>query len=140
MQRPFQIRALGEIAVRCRSLADMVRFYEDVLGLEPLEDGHREGIVFFRIAEGYRGHTTVLALFQGEPGDCADASSLHHFALGVDYGSQAAAARYFDQLGVAWRFEEFAWIGWRGLFVTDPEGNTVELVAATGKGRSGSVG
>ena len=36
---------------------------------------------------------------------------------------------WFRKNGVPYRVQDFAWVGWRGVFVTDPEGNTVELVA-----------
>ena len=32
--------------------------------------------------------------------------------------------------GHAFDIGHFDWIGWRGVFLKDPEGNTVELVAA----------
>ena len=139
--RGFRVRALGEIAVRCRDLAAMEAFYRDVIGLELLaeRDG---GITFFRIGAGYGGHTTVLALFALDasvrPGlhhTGADVvtggrSSLHHLALSVGWDEQEAAMRWYERLGQPYRVEMFDWIGWRGIFTEDPEGNTVELVAA----------
>lgn len=128
----FKIRALGEIAIRCRNLAVMVEFYRDVLGLEVLSGGHRDSIVFFRIAEGFGGHTAVLALFGApQPVDVhgGERSSLHHLALTIERADQDRAETYFNEIGIECRIEEFGWIGWRGLFVSDPEGNTVELVA-----------
>lgn len=96
MAPPFRPRALGEIAIRCAEMAPMVRFYRDVIGLSALEDGEDAGITFFRVAEGYGGHISVLALFG--PGACTRlglhsnraaaphtgaASSLQHFALSL---------------------------------------------------------
>ncbi|MEL6774948.1 MAG: VOC family protein, partial [Pseudomonadota bacterium] len=57
-------------------------------------------------------------------------SSLHHLALTIDYAEQEAAMAWYDRLGQPYRVEHFDWIGWRGVFTEDPEGNTVELVAA----------
>lgn len=120
----------------------MVAFYEDVIGLERLSGGHRDAITFFRIAEGFGGHTAVLALFQYAgrgPSDLvpgADApplvgtgSSLHHFALSLPFDEQDAVMRWYDKIGQPYRIEHFGWIGWRGIFTKDPEGNTIELVA-----------
>ena len=55
------IKALGEVAFRVKDLKAMVDFYQNIIGLElmRLEDA----FAFFRIAEGFAGHTTVLALF-----------------------------------------------------------------------------
>lgn len=143
MERGFQIRALGEIAIRCADMAAMVDFYETILGLERLSGGARDGIVFFRIADGFGGHTSVLALFDKEyearpglhptstaPPATGAGSSLHHIALSLPFSEQAAALAWFDAKGIPTRVERFGWIGWRGVFVQDPEGNTVELVAA----------
>lgn len=128
--RGFRVAGLGEVAVRCRDLAAMERFYADEVGLEVLGRRDRD-IVFFRLAEGYRGHTAVLALFSdgGEPAT-GNASSLHHVALSVGWDEQEAAVRWLGSRGLPVRVETFDWIGWRGVFTTDPEGNTVELVAA----------
>ncbi len=138
-ERGFKVRALGEIAIRCRDLEAMTAFYRDIIGLEVLEGGHREGIVFFRIAEGYGGHTAVLALFRSDAGNenlhprgvprGGAESSLHHLALTVGREEQDRAVDWYRKNGIEPQIQEFAWIGWRGVFTTDPEGNTVELVA-----------
>ena len=143
--RGFQVRALGEIAIRCKDIGAMERFYGDVLGLEPL--GARGGrVTFFKIAEGYAGHTSVLALFAADaeqravhprgdmPPVTGGNSALHHIALSLGLEEQARAIAWYEEIGQPYRIEEFEWIGWRGVFTTDPEGNTVELVAATARG------
>ncbi|WP_170785263.1 VOC family protein [Ruegeria lacuscaerulensis] len=140
--RGFQPRALGEIAIRCADMRAMVAFYEDVIGLERLSGDHNSAITFFRIGPGFGGHTQVLALFHhtaaprpglhpagaGRPTTGAG-SSLHHIALSLPFQEQEAVLRWYDQLGQPYRVEQFSWIGWRGIFTEDPEGNTVELVA-----------
>ena len=70
-KRGFTVRALGEIAIRCADMAAMVAFYRDVIGLEVLSGGHRDSITFFKIADGFAGHTSVLALFHHEAGNPA---------------------------------------------------------------------
>jgi catechol 2,3-dioxygenase-like lactoylglutathione lyase family enzyme len=143
-RRGFKIAALGEIAIRCRDMDAMEAFYADVIGLERLA-ARAGGIVFFRIADGFAGHTCVLALFdkdagrrdpypRGEAPESGAKSSLHHIALTVTYVEQEAAMRWYDSLKQPYNVQEFDWIGWRGVFTTDPDGNTVELVAATGRG------
>jgi len=140
--RGFRPRALGEIAIRCADMAAMVSFYEKVIGLERLTGGHHDTITFFRIAEGYGGHTAVLALFQHSDAGQNDpdlaglsrpvtgtGSALHHIALSLPYSEQDAVMRWYDHLGQPYRVEHFGWIGWRGIFTQDPEGNTVEMVA-----------
>ncbi len=143
-ERGFQVRALGEIAVRVRDMDAMVGFYRDIIGLEILSRRDGDRIVFFRIADGYAGHTAVLALFRDETAEKkksnwadreASETSLHHFALTVARTEQDAAVRWYKAHGIDCRIQEFGWIGWRGVFVRDPEGNTVELVAYDDKVR-----
>jgi catechol 2,3-dioxygenase-like lactoylglutathione lyase family enzyme len=142
MDRGFRIRGLGEIAIRCQDIDRMVAFYGDVLGLQRLDGNAAPGIVFFRIAAGFGGHTQVLALFDAslsrQPGQPAAGpgapetgarSSLHHIALSLPFDEQDAVMAWYDAQGLSYRVEIFDWIGWRGVFTQDPEGNTVELVA-----------
>ncbi len=117
--RGFKVRALGEIAIRCCDLDQMAAFYRDIIGLEELKGGHREGIVFFRIAKGYGGHTAVLALFRDEAGGegvppGGAASSLHHLALTLGREEQDRAVAWYQSNGIDCTIQEFAWIGWRG--------------------------
>ncbi|MBI1418882.1 MAG: VOC family protein [Limimaricola sp.] len=140
-QRGFTVRALGEIAIRCINLDAMVAFYRDVIGLEPLNDPGNGRIVFLRIAEGFGGHTSVLALFRydieaagrtraGEvPPATGPGSSLHHLALSLPWDEQAAVIAWYETRGLEYHVETFDWVGWRGVFTFDPDGNTVELVA-----------
>lgn len=132
--RGFTVRALGEIAIRCRDLAAMEAFYGEVIGLERLSrrTGGTGAITFFRIGEGYAGHTTVLALFEdpAKPAGHDAEAALHHIALTVGFEEQAGVIAWYERIGRPFRVETFAWIGWRGVFTEDPEGNTVELVAA----------
>lgn len=141
-ERGFRVRALGEIAIRCDDVDRMATFYEDVIGLERMAGAASTDIVFFRIAEGFGGHTQILALFSkdasGRPGlhptgalapKTGAQSSLHHLALTIPYYEQDAAMAWFESQGLAYRVEHFGWVGWRGVFTEDPEGNTVELVA-----------
>lgn len=139
--RGFQVRGLGEVAIRCANLPAMVAFYSDVIGLEPIDGNSSDLIRFFKISQGVAGHTAVLALFHVDDvpdGDLTRSktppytgrpSSLHHIALSLPFEEQSAAMDWFEVLELPYRVEEFAWVGWRGIFVSDPEGNTVELVA-----------
>ena len=140
-ERGFTVRALGEIAIRCVDHGAMVAFYRDVIGLEPMRDPQDAPIVFFRIADGFEGHTSVLALFRHDiagagrtragdrPPATGPGSSLHHIALSLAWGEQDAVIAWYERLGLDHHVETFDWVGWRGVFTFDPDGNTVELAA-----------
>ena len=141
MTRNFKVRALGEIAIRTSNMESMVKFYRDTIGLELLSGDHRSNIVFFKIADGFAGHTSILALFEPdsgradihpqshEPPISGGRSSLHHIALSLPYEEQEAVLNWYEANDVVYSIQHFGWIGWRGIFTRDPDGNTVELVA-----------
>jgi catechol 2,3-dioxygenase-like lactoylglutathione lyase family enzyme len=54
------IKGLGEIALRVEDLDTMQRFYEEVIGLELIK--RFDNAAFLKLADGYDGHTQVLAL------------------------------------------------------------------------------
>lgn len=141
MNRGFEVKALGEVAIRCGAIAPMLAFYRDIIGLTVMAGGPESEIVFFRIGPGYGGHTTVLALFRHDAGrveihpqgdtvpETGARSSLHHIALTVDFAAQEAAIAWLTANELPCQVQQFGWVGWRGVFTSDPEGNTVELVA-----------
>ncbi|MDP7152555.1 MAG: VOC family protein [Paracoccaceae bacterium] len=141
IQRDFSVRALGEIAIRCVDQGAMVAFYRDVIGLEPLNDADNSPIIFLRVADGLDGHTAVLALFRHDvegagrthgrstPPETGPGSSLHHIALSLPWDEQGAVITWYEHLGLDFNVEYFDWVGWRGVFTFDPDGNSVELVA-----------
>jgi len=109
----------------------MQRFYTEVIGLEPLR--RFPHAVFFSMGESYGGHTQVLALFdrsQQTPGLVvgAERSTLDHIAFAIDRADYEAERERLAGHGVEVETAEHAWVGWRSLYVRDPEGNLVELV------------
>ncbi|MEM9028326.1 MAG: VOC family protein [Pseudomonadota bacterium] len=141
MVPPFKPSAIGEIAIRCHDLAAMAAFYQDVIGLTHLSGALDDAIMFLKVADGIAGHTTVLALFHHtagrpelhprgtEPPETGARSSLHHVAFSLPIAEQEKALTWLQAKGIDHRVQVFDWIGWRGVFLHDPEGNTVELVA-----------
>ena len=129
MIRP--IKGLGEIALRVNDLDAMQRFYQDVIGLELMK--RSENAVFFRIAQGYGGHTQVLVLFDrseqpGYAGLNPTTTTVDHIAFEIDLADFESEKQRLGHLGVAVSTAEHAWVHWRSLYVTDPEGHSVELV------------
>ncbi|WP_417586309.1 VOC family protein [Pararhodobacter oceanensis] len=140
-EKGFAVQGLGEIAIRCIDFDAMITFYRDVIGLAPFNDPRGGDIAFFRISEGVAGHTAVLALFRHDiaaaggveaakvPPRTGPASSLHHLALSLPWAEQDAVIAWYERLKQPYNIQRFDWVGWRGIFTQDPDGNTVELVA-----------
>ncbi len=125
------IRALGEIALRVDDLDGMQKFYEEVIGLPLLK--RFDKIAFLKIAEGYGGHTQVLALFDrsaetGYSGLSRPMTTMDHLAFEIDLADFEAEKNRLERLGLSVQTAEHAWVHWRSLYVTDPEGHSVELV------------
>jgi catechol-2,3-dioxygenase len=125
------VRGLGEIALRVNNLDAMQKFYEEVIGL-PLM-ARDSNCAFFKIAEGYGGHTQVLALFDrsqipGYRGTDATTSTIDHIAFEIPLADFADELARLRGLGLKVETAEHAWMHWRSLYVADPEGNQVELV------------
>jgi len=128
-ERP--IKALGEIALRVTDLDTMQRFYEEIVGLELMR--RADNAVFFKIADGYGGHTQVLALFDrssnpGYRGLDPGTSTVDHIAFEIALADYELDKARLESLGQTVTTSEHAWVHWRSLYVTDPEGNEVEWV------------
>jgi len=127
------VRGLGEIALRVKNLDAMQRFYENVIGL-PLMTRFPNA-AFFKIADGYGGHTQVLALFDRSknPGIASRTQGLPPLITSLSkflspISRQKREKKRLEGLGLRVETAEHGWAHWRSLYATDPEGNQVELV------------
>ncbi len=130
-----RIKGLGEVSIRVKDLDAMHTFYEDVVGLDVLK--RDEGFVFFKIAEGYGGHSQNLALFDATNRVFLESKSLelspeqttlHHIALNISLDDYDTEKRRLEGLGLKVQATEHAWLHVRSLYFADPEGNMLELV------------
>jgi len=130
-ERGTSVRGLGEIALRVNDLDAMQKFYQEVVGL-PLMT-RVPNCAFFKIADGYGGHTQVLALFDRSNSHRyrapdAETSTIDHIAFEIPLSDFEKELKRLRALGLEVETAEHAWVRWRSLYVTDPEGNQVELV------------
>ena len=130
-----RIKGLGEVSIRVNNLDAMQKFYEDVVGLEVLR--RDESFVFFRIAEGYGGHSQNLALFDATNRGFLETKSLqlspeqttlHHIALNISLDDYDSEKRRLEGLGLSVEATDHAWLHVRSLYFSDPEGNLLEFV------------
>ncbi len=102
LERP--IKTLGEIALQVINLQIMQEFYENAFGLELMK--RFENIAFFKIAQGFEGHTQILVLSaESLPPDHksrhfsgmnAHTTTLHHIAFAIslaDFASEKRTSR-----------------------------------------------
>ena len=121
-----RIKALGEIALRVNDLDAMQAFYQNVIGLELMK--RFTDSAFFKVADGYGGHTQILALFDRRASLDPQLSTLDHLAFAISREDFEAERARLESLGCQLELATHAWVNWRSLYVSDPEGNTVELV------------
>ena len=124
-------KSLGEIALRVSDLPSMRNFYRNVIQLELIRE--EATFVFFRIADGFAGHTQVLALFDrsSEDGYIAPVgkkTTIDHIAFSISKADFESEDRRLQELGCELTYAYHQWVKWRSLYVVDPEGNTVEFV------------
>ena len=126
-----KVQALGEIALRVTDLDRAQEFYENVVGLDLMR--RFPEAAFFKIADGFAGHTQVLALFdrkneEGYRGLSAGMTTVDHFAFTISLDDYQAEKKRLEAHGVAVQVDEHSWVHWRSLYFLDPEGNEVEFV------------
>lgn len=121
------VKGLGEVSIQVRDLDVMRKFYEEVVGLEVIRQ--EDEYVFFKIAEGYGGHTQNLALFEASNTLNPQESTLHHIALNVALEDFETEKVRLEGLGLKIDATVHEWLHVRSLYFYDPEGNHLEFVA-----------
>ena len=121
-----RVKGLGEVSVCVRDLDTMHKFYEEVMGLEVLR--RDESFVFFKVADGYGGHSQNLALFEASKLNPQE-STLHHIALNIALEDFESEKTRLKGLGLKIDATEHEWLHVPSLYFYDPEGNHLEFVA-----------
>ena len=128
-----RVKGLGEVSIRVKDLDAMHKFYKEVVGLEVLR--RDEGFVFFKVAEGYGGHTQNLALFDAtlvfntkSPQLSPDQTTLHHIALNISLEDFESEKMRLEGLGLKVNATVHEWLHVRSLYFPDPEGNLLEFI------------
>lgn len=129
---PFTMKGLDHVVIRCRDLAAMRQFYCDVLGCTVEEDDEELGLFQVRAGnqlidlmpvDGFLGR-------KGGPAPGSEGHNMDHFAIQVLPFDDDAIRAYLAAHGVALGdtlIRGGAEGEGPGLYIKDPEGNTVEL-------------
>ena len=121
---PIPVTGVSELALEVVDLEAAERFYADVLGLPVVERWpHREAVWVMA------GDRTRIGLWRPQVGLAGGRGGVHvHFALHVreaDYDAAVAALRARGYEPEEHAFDSYG--GSRAAYVTDPDGNVVEL-------------
>lgn len=129
---PFEIGGLDHIVLRVRDLDRMVRFYRDILGCRMEREQTEIGLTQVRAGRSLIDLVPVAGKL-GRMGGAApgkEGRNLDHFCITIDGYDEAKIRAYLTAHGM-----EIGEAGSRygaegegpSLYVTDPEGNVVEL-------------
>ncbi len=127
----IQIDGLAEVVLNVRDASRAVAFYGDLLGLERMTPIDQPGPIFFRIGQATDRVPSLLVLVPLTPGtrNFEEPRSLHHLALTVPAGAFDEAGATLRDAGIEVRNGKHPVLAVRTMYVTDPDGNEVELIS-----------
>jgi catechol 2,3-dioxygenase len=125
-----KIRGLAEVVLTVQNLQASVAFYRDVLGLQVVSPPDFKGSVFLQAGGGrpYVSNTIVLAPAKPGTPPYAKPQSLNHIGLEVDAASFDDEVARLQGLGIEVRSGKHPLFSSRTVYITDPDGNEVELI------------
>jgi catechol 2,3-dioxygenase-like lactoylglutathione lyase family enzyme len=124
----IQIRKIDHLVLRVRDIDAMRAFYCDVLGAEHIAYRPKFGMSHLRLGESIVDLVEVDK--RGIPAPAAGGLNLDHFCLRVEPFDQEAIVAHLERHNVALgpiRERYGAEGNGISIYLTDPEGNTVEL-------------
>ena len=124
----IQIRKIDHLVLRVRDINAMRAFYCDVLGAEHIAYRPKFGMSHLRVGESIIDLVEVDK--RGIPAPAAGGLNLDHFCLRVEPFDQEAIVGHLKRHNVALgpiRERYGAEGNGISIYLTDPEGNTVEL-------------
>jgi catechol 2,3-dioxygenase-like lactoylglutathione lyase family enzyme len=124
----IQIRKIDHLVLRVRDIDAMRKFYCDVLGAEHI--GYRPKFAMSHLRVGECMLDLVEADKRGAPAPGAGGLNLDHFCFRVEPFDQEAIVAHLKRHNVALgpiRERYGAEGNGVSIYLTDPEGNTVEL-------------
>jgi len=130
----IEVDGLAEVVLHVHDVPRAVAFYEALLGLERMSPEGNPGPIFFRAGQATSRVPSMLVLVP-LPADAPafdHPRTLHHLALTVSEASFESARTILSDAGYEVRDGRHPILPVRTLYVTDPEGNEVELIAPTG--------
>jgi catechol-2,3-dioxygenase len=114
------VTGVNELVLEVLDLQQAVQFYSEVLGLPPAERG--EDRAWFKVGDGAR-----LGLWTPQVGIAGGRGGIHvHYAMHIPEDAYDAAVTRLREHDHEPHEEDFGKNG-RACYVTDPDGNVVEL-------------
>ena len=128
-----KIRGLTELVIWVRDMEKALHFYHDVLGLDVMSPPDFRGAVFLQVGESKDVPQQIVLV--PLPKDASGAPTertqraLHHVGLEVAPQDFEQERERLQGLGLEVRLGEHPFLPLRGMYIDDPDGNEVELIA-----------
>lgn len=128
------IRGITEVVLLVRDVERSLAFYRDLLGLEVMAQPDSRGAVFLYVgkqAKGVPQQVVLVPLPPDAPGPPSERMQrpLHHMGIEVAADEFDRERERLQGLGYDVRYGEHPYQPLRGLYIDDPDGNEVELIA-----------
>ena len=127
----IHIDGLAEVVLNVQDVSRAVAFYGDLLGLSRITPAGQSGPIFFRAGQANE-HVPSLLVLVPLPADSsafAAPRTLHHLALTVAEAAFDEARSTLIDAGIDVRDGKHPVLAVRTMYVTDPDGNEVELIS-----------
>ena len=130
------VTGLTEVVIWVRDLERSLAFYRDTLGMPVLAGPDKRGALFLRIGPDADPPQQLVLIplpddAEGPPAE-RTARALHHIGVQIPDADYDAERERLENLGFEVRTGQHPFLPLRGLYIDDPDGNEVELIAGTG--------
>jgi len=130
-----KIRGLAEVVIWVHDMEKALHFYGDVLGLEVMSPPDFRGAVFLQAGQpavSCPQQIVLVPLPAGAPAFPSERTqrTMHHLGIEVVAQDFEAERKRLEGLGYEVRSGEHPFLPLRGMYLDDPDGNEVELIAS----------
>jgi catechol-2,3-dioxygenase len=127
----MEIDGLAEVVLNVHDVPRALSFYQTLLGLKRISPEGQPGPIFLKAgkATAQLPSLVVLVPLPADSPDFVAPRTLHHLALTVSAKSFDAARGELQRAGLEVRDGKHPVLSARTIYVTDPDGNEVELIA-----------
>jgi catechol 2,3-dioxygenase len=129
-----KIRGLTEVVIWVHDMQKSLNFYRDILGLMVMSPPDFRGAVFLRISQEPNTVPQQLVLVPLPEGTDAFPTErvrrpLHHLGIEVAREDFESERERLEGLGFDVRLGEHPFLPLQGMYLDDPDGNEIELIA-----------
>jgi catechol 2,3-dioxygenase-like lactoylglutathione lyase family enzyme len=127
----IEIDGLAEVVLNVRDASRAVAFYGGLLGLKRMTPADQPGPIFFRAGQATNRVPSLLVLvpLSAAAQNFREPRTLHHLALTVPEAVFDEARATLTGAGIEVRDGKHPVLAVRTMYVTDPDGNEVELIS-----------